>query len=153
MTIMKFRVISLNCNLLYFSFSNVAGILACSFTKKWNPLLSFCKCASVNLFLKIFVSSHSEMFSKITVLHLWLKAFEKYLSKSSIFIKAVGWRSGALLTMNFFTCILMIFDHKWRSTTRSCSRKWLLCTCGQNPWKIYVKELNFCYKVVWWRQL
>ena len=36
------------------------------------------------------------------------KTLEKHLWKSSIFIKAVGWSSEALLTMNFFMCILMI---------------------------------------------
>ena len=36
------------------------------------------------------------------------KTLEKYMWKSSVFIKAVGWRSESLLTMNFFTCILMI---------------------------------------------
>ena len=100
---MKISVISLI--VICFIFSNVAGILACNFTKRRNPLLSFFKCVGVFFcFFKIFVSSHSEVFNKVTVLHLWLKYLKESVKK--FLLKLYG--SEALLKMNSFTCILMI---------------------------------------------
>ena len=136
--------------LLYFFFNKVAGILACNFTrtKSFTVIFQMCLCV-----LLIFVSSHSKMFSKITVWHLWLKSLKKYLWQSSIFIKAVGWRSEALLTMNFFTCILLILTTSGVQQLGVVQENSCSAPVARILEKIYVKEFNFYYKVVRWRQL
>ena len=64
-----------------FTFSKIAGILTCRFTKKRNHLLSLFNSCSATM----------------------KKILEDYMWKSSIFIKVVGWRHEATLTINSFT--------------------------------------------------